>query len=65
VCDGGFAPCRQCRLAQGDGEVVATLCAELQEELRPQGGVHPTLFVDFDRTLCTTKSGGSPLQVST
>ena len=62
VCDGGFTPCRECRLAQGDGEAVATLCAELQEELRPQGGVRPTLFVDFDRTLCTTKSGGSPLQ---
>eukprot|EP00964_Phaeocystis_antarctica_P051973 scaffold30379_cov40-Phaeocystis_antarctica.AAC.1 len=63
VCDGGFAPCRQCRLAQGDGEAVATLCAELQEERRSQGGDgRPTLFLDFDRTLCTTKSGGSPLQ---
>ena len=62
VCDGGFASCRQCRLAQGDGEAVAALCAELQEELWPQGGARPTLFLDFDRTLCTTKSGGSPLR---
>ena len=54
MCDGGFASCRQCRLAQGDGEAVAALCAELQG-LWPQGGARPTLFLDFDRTLCTTR----------
>ena len=59
VCDGGgFAPCRQCRLACGDGETVASVCAEWR-------GSEPTvLFYDFDRSLCSTKSGGSPLNGS-
>jgi len=85
VCDGGFAPCFVCRLAQGDGEAVAGLCADLSAQMQPppplpppppppppphclrsDGGVVAdsklTAFFDFDRTLCTTKSGGSPLQ---
>ena len=36
VCDGGFAPCRRCRLAQGDGEAVtATLALALALALAP------------------------------
>ena len=69
VCDGGFAPCVACGLAQGDGEAVAALCAE--HAPAPAATGQPAapralaaLFVDFDRTLCTTKSGGSPLQGS-
>jgi hypothetical protein len=57
VCDGGFAPCSQCRLAHGDGETVAAICSEWQ-----CGKVKPTLMCDFDRSLCSTKAGGSPLQ---
>ena len=54
VCDGGaFALCEPCNLARGDGEAVASLVEERQIDV---------LFCDFDRTLCTTKSGASPLQ---
>ena len=54
VCDGGaFALCEPCNLARGDGEAVASLVEERQVDV---------LFCDFDRTLCTTKSGASPLQ---
>ena len=56
VCDGGFAPCPECRLAQGDGETAASVCAEWR------GTESTMLFFDFDRSLCSTKSGGSPLQ---
>mmetsp|Transcript_51833 Transcript_51833/g.168598 ORF Transcript_51833/g.168598 Transcript_51833/m.168598 type:complete len:458 (+) Transcript_51833:397-1770(+) len=41
VCDGGFAPCAACRLAQGDGEAAASLCQEWGRE--------SVLFLDFDR----------------
>ena len=50
VCDGGFAPCSKCNLARGDGEDVSTLCAGWPSDL--------ILFFDFDRSLCSTKSGG-------
>jgi hypothetical protein len=43
---------RHCRLIQGDGEDVSALV----ERLRPR-----CLFLDFDRTVCSTKAGGSPL----
>ena len=83
MCDGGFAPCFECRLAQGDGEAVAVLCADVSVALAAgsdgaggdgagggegggkgggRGAATPLAFFDFDRTLCTTKSGGSPLQ---
>lgn len=53
-CDGAsFVPCEPCRMAQGDGEMVTALAALYSPE---------AVFLDFDRTLCTTKSGGSPLQ---
>ena len=66
VCDGGFAPCVACGLAQGDGDAVAALCAEHAPATAATGqpaapGALSMLFVDFDRTLCTTKSGSSPL----
>ena len=50
VCDGWS--CAHCRFHQGDGSDVAGLVASL----RPA-----CLFLDFDRTLCSTK-GGSPLK---
>ena len=56
VCDGGFAPCAECRLAQGDGETVASVVANWR------GAERTVLFFDFDRSLCSTKAGGSPLQ---
>jgi hypothetical protein len=55
VCDGGFLPCPVCKLARGDGERCAEICAELVPA--PPRAV----FVDFDRTLCSTKGGRSPL----
>ena len=39
-------------MGQGDGDAVAALCMQLEPEV---------LFLDFDRTLATTRSGGSPL----
>ena len=52
VCDAGFISCVVCRLAHGDGEAVLAAC----EAWKPS-----VIFVDFDRTLCTTKSGANPL----
>lgn len=51
VCDAPHS-CNECRLYRGNGEVVITLV----ETLRPQH-----LLLDFDKTLCSTKSGASPL----
>ena len=50
LCDGWS--CAQCRFHQGDGSDVSGLV----ETLRPA-----CLFLDFDRTLCSTR-GGSPLR---
>ena len=50
LCDGWS--CAACRFHQGDGEDVASLVASLQPA---------AVFLDFDRTLCSTK-GGSPLK---
>ncbi|CAK9010297.1 unnamed protein product [Durusdinium trenchii] len=47
--------CEQCQLLRGDGEDVWQLVNQRPVNL---------LFLDFDRTLCTTKAGGSPLQGS-
>ena len=44
--------CARCRFHQGDGSDVAGIVATLQPAC---------LFVDFDRTLCSTR-GGSPLK---
>ena len=55
VCDGGFLPCPLCKLARGDGERCAEICSELSPS-PPR-----CVFVDFDRTLCSTKGGRSPL----
>ena len=52
ACDAGFESCLECRLAQGDGEVVLSAC----EEWKPA-----KLFLDFDRTLCSTRGGANPL----
>jgi len=45
--------CEQCNLLRGDGEDAWQLVGQL----RPAA-----VFLDFDRTLCTTKAGASPLQ---
>jgi hypothetical protein len=45
--------CEECRLHRGDGDEVANLVERLQPEF---------LFLDFDRTLASTKGGASPLQ---
>ena len=52
VCDAPHSCPEYCRLTRGDGEVVATLVETIQPKL---------LLLDFDRTLCSTKSGASPL----
>lgn len=46
-------PCEECALLRGDGEDVW----ELVGRLRPT-----VVFLDFDRTLATTRAGGSPLE---
>ena len=51
ACDGWS--CAACRFHQGDGGDVAALAATL----RPAA-----LLLDFDRSLCSTKGGGSPLR---
>ena len=104
VCDGGFAPCMQCGLAQGDGEEVSALCGALEataaSSVATSAAAFATtfatttttaataasasivstststtastsnttapviLFLDFDRSLSSTRSGGSPAQGS-
>jgi len=51
ICDAPHS-CDQCRLSMGNGEVVTAMV----ETIRPK-----LLLLDFDRTLCSTKSGSSPL----
>ena len=53
ACDAAFRSCTLCRLAHGDGEAVLAACEAWQPT---------TVFLDFDRTLCTTKSGADPLR---
>jgi len=45
--------CDECRLLRGDGEDVWQLVGQLTPAI---------VFLDFDRTLATTKAGGSPLE---
>jgi len=54
VCDGGngWGGCNTCRLLCGDGDDVVALVQRV--------GAY-VVFLDFDRTLATTKRGGSPL----
>jgi len=52
VCDAPHSCENLCRLSMGDGELVA----EWIERLKPH-----YLLIDFDRTLCSTKRGASPL----
>ena len=51
VCDAWS--CDACRLTRGDSEDVLALAEALQPG---------HIFLDFDRTLATTRGGGSPLQ---
>jgi len=55
VCDAPYSCEQLCRLSRGSGEVAISLVETLQPQL---------LLLDFDRTLCTTKSGASPLPVN-
>lgn len=50
VCDGWS--CDVCRLVRGAGDDVVELVSRLNPSV---------IFLDFDRTLCSTKHGGSPL----
>eukprot|EP00928_Gymnodinium_smaydae_P045933 TRINITY_DN30578_c0_g1_i1.p1 TRINITY_DN30578_c0_g1~~TRINITY_DN30578_c0_g1_i1.p1 ORF type:complete len:725 (+),score=86.55 TRINITY_DN30578_c0_g1_i1:47-2221(+) len=45
--------CEECKLLRGDGEDVEQLVSQRAPAV---------VFLDFDRTLCTTKAGASPLQ---
>ena len=52
ACDeASFVSCTTCRLAQGDGDAVLAAC----DAWRPS-----KLYVDFDRTLCSTRGGADP-----
>ena len=52
ACDeASFVSCAACRLAQGDGDAVLAAC----DAWRPR-----KLFLDFDRTLCSTRGGADP-----
>ena len=51
ICDAPHS-CGECRMYRGNGE----LSTSLVETLRPH-----LLLLDFDRTLCSTKSGANPL----
>ena len=44
--------CSECRFTQGDGTDVLGIVQEINPDI---------IFFDFDRTLCSTKSGNSPL----
>lgn len=50
ICD--THTCEKCRLLRGNGEVATSIVETIQPEF---------LLLDFDRTLCSTKSGASPL----
>ena len=52
LCDAPHSCERLCRLSRGSGEVATALV----ESIRPS-----LLLLDFDRTLCSTKCGASPL----
>jgi hypothetical protein len=63
----GSFSCFQCGIHKGDGGDVQQLCATLARMSAPIPGsveevVSPALllFLDFDRTLCSTKSGADP-----
>ena len=51
-CDASHSCEQLCRLSKGNGEFALNLV----ESIRPK-----LLLLDFDRTLCSTKSGASPL----
>ena len=51
--------CAQCALLRGDGDDVARAYRELRGDAAP-----PCLFLDFDRTLCSTRSGADPMAPS-
>jgi hypothetical protein len=55
VCDTPHSCEDGCRLGRGDGETVCATVNVLQPTL---------LCLDFDRTLCTTRNGGTPLPQS-
>ena len=74
--DPRFEPCLdpECRVERGDGEAAAERADLLQSRANTGGGgasgggaggagaSPPLLFLDFDRTLCSTRSGASPLK---
>uniref|UniRef100_A0A7S0GIP6 Uncharacterized protein n=1 Tax=Proboscia inermis TaxID=420281 RepID=A0A7S0GIP6_9STRA len=56
ICDAPHSCEKLCRLSRGNGEH----CIALVDAIRPN-----FLLLDFDRTLASTKSGGSPLPKKT
>ena len=54
--------CEECNLVRGGGETVTSLVENfLSEEKCGEGGlILGGIFLDFDRTFASTKSGGSP-----
>ena len=51
VCD--TWSCAACKIVRGDGDVVAGLAAKMSPNV--------TIFLDFDRTIASTKCGADPL----
>jgi hypothetical protein len=51
-----FSECAACGVTRGDGEDVAALVESFD---------HLCVFLDFDRTLCATKQGASPVRRTT
>ena len=51
LCDNSW--CGACRFYRGDGEEVLRLASLLQPEV---------IYLDWDRTFCSTRGGGSPLK---
>ena len=51
VCDSWS--CGECRLIRGDGEECLALAQQIEPDLT---------YLDWDRTVCTTRSGASPLK---
>jgi hypothetical protein len=55
--------CGECRLVRNDGDGTGALFQQLRTRGGSDTSQHPplsALFLDFDQTFCTTKSGGPP-----
>jgi hypothetical protein len=57
VCERGSS-CDECRLHAGDGEAVCELVGRLSASVGPKVA---RVYLDWDRTCCSTKNGASPV----